>query len=127
MQRLLLSFFFVVIIGWATILQASLVPAVRNAWDGSPIAWKFDESHRRISAVGVDDCAILESERSSKIVFVANVTPTACRSRDWATFGIGITDDENNYWRLSFVQAPPKKDKIQVGERGFVLKARHRI
>ena len=104
----------------AAVLRSAPVPMDRAAWDGSPIAWRFDAGESRVEATGVDDCMLLEAERSAKIAVTAVAVPGKCRARDWATFGIGITDDENNYWRLSFVQAPPKKDGTE-GARFFEL------
>ena len=104
----------------AAVLRSAPVPMDRAAWDGSPIAWRFDAGEKRVEATGVDDCMLLETERSAKIAVTAVAVPGKCRSRDWATFGMGITDDENNYWRLSFVQAPPKKDGTE-GARFFEL------
>ena len=104
----------------AAVLRSAPVPMDRAAWDGSLIAWRFDAGEKRVEATGVDDCMLLETERSAKIAVTAVAVPGKCRSRDWATFGIGITDDENNYWRLSFVQAPPKKDGTE-GARFFEL------
>ena len=102
------------------VLRAAPAPMDCAAWDASPVAWRFDGAQGGVEATGVDDCMLLDAERSAKIAFAANVTPKACRSRDWATFGIGITDDEDNYWRLSFVQAPPGKDGKE-GRRFFEL------
>ena len=93
------------------------VPMDRAAWDGSPIAWSFDAGEKRVEAVGVDVCLLLETNRSARIVLTAKVTPKASRSSNWATFGVGVTDDEKNYWRLSFVQAPPGKDGREGGAR----------
>ena len=98
----------------------AMVGMARSDWDGSPIAWKFDESLRCVSAVGVDDCMLLKTERSARIAMSVDVMPKSCRSRDWATFGIGVTDDANNYWRLSFVQGPPGRDG-KMGRRFFEL------
>ena len=104
----------------AAVLHSAPVPMNREAWDGSPIAWSFDAGEARVEATGVDDCMLLNAERSAKIAVTAVAVPGKCRSRDWATFGIGITDDENNYWRLSFVQAPRKKNGTE-GARFFEL------
>ena len=104
----------------AAVLHSAPVPMNREAWDGSPIAWSFDAGEARVEATGVDDCMLLNAERSAKIAVTAVAVPGKCRSRDWATFGIGITDDENNYWRLSFVQAPRKKNRTE-GARFFEL------
>lgn len=96
------------------------VAMTRTGWDGSPVAWRFDAGNRSVDALGVDDCILLETERSARIEASVDVTPKTCRSRDWSTLGIGITDDGNNYWRLSFVQAPRARDG-KDGRRFFEL------
>ena len=96
------------------------VGTTRADWDGNPVSWRFDGTARRIEATGVDDCMLLNTERSAKIALSVEATPKRCRSRDWSTFGIGVTDDKDNYWRLSFVQAPPGKDGKE-GRRFFEL------
>jgi len=101
-------------------ILAAPVGMTRTDWYGSPVAWRFDVAARRVEATGVEDCMSLETVRSSAIAFSVVAMPERSRSRDWATFGIGVTDGSDNYWRLSFVQAPPGKDGKE-GRRFFEL------
>ena len=92
--------------------DAAAVPVAvsTSAWDGNPVAWKFDAESATIETTGISDMAVLAGERCARMELSAIVVPRAPGTNGWSILGIALCDDDRNYWHLAFVQAPPKKE-----------------
>ena len=83
---------------------AAVAPAPMSAWQANPMEWKVASGS--VTALGARGTAFCGSEAYGEAVFSAEVTPGETTGTFWHTLGIGLLEDDDNYWNVSLVQAP---------------------
>jgi len=97
--RMLLLSLFSVLTSFATVQ-----PVPMPAWQAIPVEWKVAAD--AVEALGPRGIAFCGDQAYGETVFSAEVTPSETTGAFWHTLGIGLLEDEDNYWNVSLVISP---------------------
>ena len=106
---------FVVLAAYGIAACASESSPSTGEWDADPLSWACCEGKIECRSPGgfaVNGKAV----RSSAVKVAAALTPISAETKDWATLGVALYDDDRNYWHLAFVQAPPGRKSARFFE-----------
>ena len=75
---------------------AARLPASAEKWDASPVAWSFRDGAAECSAAG-GFATYIGAPRAAKVEVSAEITPAAAGTNGWATLGVALFDDGQNF------------------------------
>ena len=78
-------------------------------WVANPISWTYDEDSRTLATDGMSPFALADVPRAREVVVAANVRPEGAGTNGWATLGVSIHDDDQNFWHVALVRHPPEE------------------
>ena len=98
---------FVVLAAYGIAACASEPSPSTGEWDADPLSWACREGKIECRSPGgfaVNGKAV----RSSAVKVAAALTPISAETKDWATLGVALYDDDRNYWHLATTAGWPR-------------------
>ena len=90
----------------ACVCQAKPVAMDAAVWEADPLFWQTDG--RALTPAGSNLTSFVETRlpRSSRAVFSARFRAGSIEGESWATAGLALMNDAQNFWHLSLVRSP---------------------
>ena len=99
-----------------TVFIAFAALTATAGWVMNPISWTYDEDSRTLTTDGTSSFALADASLAREVVVAANVRPVGAGTNGWATLGVSIHDDDQNFWHVALVRHPPEEGEHHTFE-----------
>lgn len=100
--------FSIVLLVSCLLLHAQPVPTVYDRWIADPLGWTFSEKTVE-SLYGRSFALVRDMPCSTKVEISADIVPVSAAEDQWATAGVSVYFDKDNFWHVALVRAPDDK------------------